>query len=107
MNPRGPFTWTFSVTLRTEVRENNDKICTHNLTLGRVPVTVVGMEKQFLFYILSVFLYPKVFSMESACAVSYCLVLPHFPHYPINGTTFEKKIIEYKTCVWIFSTPFV
>ena len=30
-----------------------------------------------------------------------------FPHYPINGTIFEKKkVIEHKMCVLISSTTF-
>jgi hypothetical protein len=27
-----------------------------------------------------------------------------FPHYLISGTIFEKKVIEHKVCVLIFST---
>jgi hypothetical protein len=30
-----------------------------------------------------------------------------FRHYLINGTIFEKRVIEYKMCVLIFSTTFV
>jgi hypothetical protein len=30
-----------------------------------------------------------------------------FPHYPIKGTIFEKKIIERKTFVLILSVTFV
>ena len=29
-----------------------------------------------------------------------------FPHYLINGTIFETKVIEYKICVWIFLYKF-
>jgi hypothetical protein len=50
--------------------------------------------------------------MQSVCAVLYCHLwlvwLYHiFPHYLINGTTFEKKIIEHKIYILIFSTNFV
>jgi hypothetical protein len=30
-----------------------------------------------------------------------------FPHYLINGTIFEKKVTEHKTCVLIFCTTYV
>ena len=30
-----------------------------------------------------------------------------FPHCLINRTTFGKKVVEHKMCVWIFSTTFV
>ena len=30
-----------------------------------------------------------------------------FPHYLIKGTIFEKKVMEFKMCVLIFSTKFV
>jgi hypothetical protein len=32
---------------------------------------------------------------------------PIFPHYLRNGTIFGQKLIEHKTCVWIFATNFV
>jgi hypothetical protein len=42
----------------------------------------------------------------------YCLMLGVrlcniFPHYLMKGTIFEKKVIEHKMCVLIFSTTFV
>jgi hypothetical protein len=45
--------------------------------------------------------------MQSACAVLYCHLWPvwlyHiFPHYLINGTIFEKKLLNTK-CVFWFS----
>ena len=48
-------------------------------------------------------------SMQSSRALLYCHLRPvqfyHiFPRYLINGTIFEKKVIEYKMCVLIFST---
>ena len=49
--------------------------------------------------------------MQCACAVLYCYLWPFwlyhiFPRYLTNGTIFEKKNIEYETCVLIFSTSF-
>jgi len=51
--------------------------------------------------------------MQSASSVLYCHLWPvhlyHiFPHYLIHETNFGKKeVIEHKTCVWIFFSPFV
>jgi len=55
---------------------------------------------------------PQLSSMKCACAVLHCHFWPVqiysiFPHYLINGTTFEKEVIEGKMCVLIFSTNFV
>ena len=38
-----------------------------------------------------------------------CQTKQYFPHYQINGTIFEKnkKVIDHKMCVFIFSTNFV
>ena len=55
---------------------------------------------------LSVCLRPYEFSMQCPCTVSSCVACPveqYFPHYLINGTIFEKKIIEHKMCGLIFS----
>jgi hypothetical protein len=35
------------------------------------------------------------------------LALPHFPHYPINSTIFENKIVEHNMCVLVFSMTFL
>jgi hypothetical protein len=47
--------------------------------------------------------------MQSACAVLYCHLWPVwlyriFPCYLTNGTIFGKRFIEYKMCVFGFST---
>jgi hypothetical protein len=47
--------------------------------------------------------------MQSACAVLYFHLWPAcvhkiYPHYPLNGTISEKKVMEHKMCVLIFST---
>ena len=52
-----------------------------------------------------------VIPLECACAVSYCHLWPvrlyHiFPLYLINDVILEKKLIEYKMCVLVFSTAF-
>jgi len=45
------------------------------------------------------------------CDVPYCHLWPVqiyniFPHYLINGITFQKKVTEHKLCVLIFSATF-
>ena len=39
------------------------------------------------------------------CGLSGATIL--FRHYPMNGTIFEKKSIEHKKCVFIFSATFI
>jgi len=49
-------------------------------------------------------------SMKCACAILSSVASPAlntFPHYLIKGTIYEKKVVEHKMCVWIFSTTFV
>jgi hypothetical protein len=44
--------------------------------------------------------------MQTACAVSpsvVCMALYIFPHYPINGTIFEKKKLLNMNSVFLFS----
>ena len=46
------------------------------------------------------------YSKQSACTMLSsvaCLVLPHFPHYLINGTIFDKILLNIK-CVLILYT---
>jgi hypothetical protein len=50
--------------------------------------------------------------MQCACAVLYyhlwaARLCNIFPHFLTNGPIFEKKVIEHKMCVLIFSTTFV
>jgi hypothetical protein len=65
----------------------------YNVTLRRVLVTIVAVEKQKVLHILSVCLWPSLFRTQSACAVLYCYLWPvplyHVcPRYLINGTIF-------------------
>ena len=59
---------------------------------------------------LSVYLEPWVYSTQWAWAILSSMACPapqYFPHYLTKGTIFEKKkkkVIEYKTCVLVFST---
>ena len=80
--------------------------------LRRVRVTIVAVEMKLALHILMC-----VCSLCSPACIAhapyYIVVcgLPGYtifsPHYLINGTTFEKKVIEHKMCVLISSTTFV
>jgi hypothetical protein len=76
-----------------------------NATVWVVRVTIVAVEKEYVSNMMSVWF------LAFFCAVLYCHLWPvwlyHiFAHYLINGTIFEKKVIE-KKCILIFSTTFV
>ena len=77
-----------------------DRHCTYKVTLGRVRVTIVTVEKQYILVCVSVFL-PYFSGMQSARAILYCNIwlvrlYSIFPHYPINGTIIGKKLLNIK-----------
>ena len=87
-----------------------DRQCTYNVTYRRFRVTIVVVEKQRVLRVKTLCLWPHWSSMQCACAILISVAWPplqYFPHYLINGTVFEKKIIEHKMCVLIFCTTFV
>ena len=80
-----------------------DRQCSYNVTSRRVSLTTVAIGKTIILHILSVCLQPQLSGMPSACAVLYChlwtvRLYRFFPHYLINGTIFEKKLLNTK-CV--------
>jgi len=80
-----------------------DRQCTHNLTKRRVRATVVAMEKQRVLHNLSVCICSLCYPAWIAHA-PYCHLWPApfyiiFPHYVINGTIFENKLLNTK---WVF-----
>jgi len=84
-------------------RTNNkqDRQCTCNITSRRVRVTIDAEERQEVFHVLSVCLYPYLSSMQCECAVIYCHLWPVrlyniFPNYLMNCMTFGINAIEYK-----------
>jgi len=84
------------VTLSSNLKQDRQHIC--DLTVRRVRVTTVVVEKQWVLHLLSACLYTYVYSMQSACTTIYCHLWPAplyniFPHYLINGTFFGKKFI--------------
>ena len=102
----------FCQTLNYITYNKHDRPCTYNVTLRRVRVTIVAVEKNrnkyYIFWVC-------VFSL------SYPPCQAHGPHYTVirglTGSTiflstlrdmiFGKKVTEYKSCVLIFSTTFI
>jgi hypothetical protein len=69
----------------------------YNVTLRQVRAAIFAAEKQLVLHILSVFVHP---------AVQHAMRMPHIarlcnqcPHYLINGTISEKKLLNIK-CVF-------
>ena len=67
----------------------------YNVAMKRFRVTTAAVEKHSVFHILCARLQPWLSSMQSACAVLYCHLLPvwlyHiFPRYLINDMNFRK-----------------
>jgi hypothetical protein len=80
---------------------------TYNVTLRCVRVTIVAVEKQEVLHIRSVCLLTGV---QHAMCMYHIILSPMtiFPHYHINGTIFEKKVIEHEMFFFlIFCTTFV
>ena len=60
---------------------------------------------QYVLLILSTCLQPYITITQCACAVLYCHLWPArlcniFPHYLINGTIFEEKLLNTKCAFW-------
>ena len=82
--------------IRTE-HEAREK--TYVCTLRCLCVTIVAVEKRYVLHNLSVCLQPQLSSMPSACALLLCYLWPVWlhhisPHYLINATISEKKILN-------------
>jgi hypothetical protein len=87
-----------------------DRQCTYNVTLRRVRVTIVVVEKQY--YILCVCIrslsYPACNAHAPHCHLWPTRLYDIFPHYLINGTIFgKKKSYGIQKCVLIFSKTFL
>jgi len=59
-----------------------------NVTLKRVLVIYVAVDKQYDLHILSVYSYPQFSSIQSTCAVLSCHHRPIFTHYINDGKIF-------------------
>jgi hypothetical protein len=84
-----------------------DRQVTYNITLRRVSATIVAVEKQWVLHNLCVLV---ALVIQHAMRMRHVVPAPLyniFPHYLINGTISEKKVIEQTICVSSFSTNFV
>ena len=86
-----------------------ERQCTYNVTMGRVRVTKVAVEKQQLLHILTMRLQLSLSRMQRACTVLYCHLWAVqlcyiFPNYLTNGRIFfwgggrEGRLLN-KKCV--------
>jgi hypothetical protein len=82
-----------------------------NVTLRRVRATIVAVGKQLLLHNLSMcicnFKYPACNAHAPYCHLWPAPVYTIFPHYLINGTIFENKLLNKKVCVLFFYISFV
>ena len=86
--------------------------CTYNVTLRRLPATIVAVEKQQVLHNFTVCIcslsYPACNAHAPYCHLGPVPLYSIFPHYLINIAIFEtkKKVTEHKMWVLIFSTTF-
>ena len=79
------------------------------VTVGRVRVAIVAVEKEQVLHILSGCVWPLLSSTQYACAISPSVACPAVPYYPTlshKTPIFGKKVTEHKMCVLSFSTTF-
>jgi hypothetical protein len=78
------------------------------MTLRRIHLTIVAVEKQEILYTLCVctLRYTACNTHEPFCHLCPARLYRIFQHYLINGTIFGS-VTEHKMCVLIFSTTFV
>jgi hypothetical protein len=74
----------------------------YNITLRRVPATIVAVEKQTVLHNLSVcicsFRYPAYSAHGPYCHLWPALLHIIIPHYVINGTVSEKSYSTHNVC---------
>jgi len=87
-----------------------DRQCAYNLTLRRVGLTTVVLEKQQVLHNLSVCnrSYPACKARGTyRLPSSACVSVPRFPTLSCKRHDCRKEFIEYITCVLVFSANFV
>jgi len=91
-------------------KQEQDRQCRYNETLRRVSANILQWKsnKYFLFWVcVGSFRYPTRNARLPYCPPWPIRFYVIFPHYLINSTIFEKKVIKHKMCVLIFSINFV
>jgi hypothetical protein len=75
-----------------------DKHCTYDVILRRVRATIVAVEQQYHIFRECVcsLSYPACNARAQRCHLWSFSLYNIFPHYLINGATFEKKIESIK-----------
>jgi len=90
----------------SETYFKQDKQCTYNVPSRRVRATIVAVERQWILHSLSVCICGLRYPAWNAHAPYYHLwpatLYNIFPRLLINGTIFEKKLLNTK-CVFWFS----
>jgi hypothetical protein len=93
----------FNTTTRKEPTLPSER----DMQLGCVRATIVAVERQehciFSVYTCSI-MCPACNAHAPCCHVCPVRFYNIFPNYLLKGMTFEKKIIEHKRCVLLFST---
>jgi hypothetical protein len=74
------------------------------ITLWRVCITVVAVEKQEVLHVLYVSVALAIQHAKWKCRImlssAACFAVPYFPHYLINGMIFFlERVVECKMCV--------
>ena len=80
----------------------------YNVTLRYVCATIVAVVKQYILHTLRMFVASGI---QHAMRVRHSHLWPAWLYsifsYLVNCMIFEKKVVEHKLCVLIFSTTFV
>jgi hypothetical protein len=89
-----------------EISLKQHRQCTYNVTLRRVRVTIVAVEKQWVLHNLRVCVcslrYPACNTHAPHCHLWSAPFYTIFRHYLINGTIFGKKLLTTKCVFWFY-----
>ena len=89
------------------VMEQHDRQCTYNATLGRVLVTIIAVEKQYVQHMYYECVFVALLIQRARRYVPYSLLLPVWLYrifsHCLTKARFFLKVILHKMCVSIFS----